>query len=117
MTKEQTQAFRFLKALGNAAQVLNDLVQQNNDLYDKNYLIGIERRDFKDERDEARKLAHEWRRSSFSEGAVGDGACITKETLFPWESDEVIGRAGEDVTYENTKLKTPIDWSKPTCYF
>lgn len=112
MTKEQAQAFRFLKELGDAAQVLNDLIQQNNDLYEKNYKIGVERRDFRDERDEARKLAHEWRQAMYSEGAVGVGANITQETLFPWEHEEVIGRLGEDVTYENTVIRESITEEK-----
>lgn len=117
MTKEQRQAFLWLKELGNAAQVLNDLILQNGECSNRIYVLERENRELKEERDEARKLAHEWRQATYSEGAVGFGANITLETLFPWEHEEVIGRSGEDVTYENTTLKPPIDWSKPTCYF
>jgi len=50
---------------------------------------------------EARRLAEEWRRGMYSEGAVGDTTHITKETLFPWEDESLIGADGE--TLKHTK--------------
>ena len=57
------------------------------------------------QRDEARKVASELRQIWFINGDFAGEDEITADDVFPWESNEIIGRVGSDLSFENTVMK------------
>ena len=57
------------------------------------------------QRDEARKVASELRQIWFINGDYAGEDEILADDVFPWESNEIIGHVGSEVSFENTVMK------------